>query len=97
VELATIRHRVATAIGKCLLERWYVQAYREQLPLDEDRLRYYLAWAAFRRLCRWGTWLQAGPLITGSKPASIRHVRPERIDFLCQAFRKRSGVTVRLY
>jgi aminoglycoside phosphotransferase (APT) family kinase protein len=96
VELERIIDKVATLVGKSLLEHWYVQAYRKLLPLDEQRLRYYVAWAAFGRLCAWGRWLRASPLVTGGKPSSIRYLRADRIDFLRRAFHKQAEVAVRL-
>jgi aminoglycoside phosphotransferase (APT) family kinase protein len=96
VELKKPRHRIATAIGKLFMERWYVQAYQQLLPIDPDKLTYYLAWAAFRRLCRYGSWLRASPAVSAYKPVSIRLARPDRIWFLCRSFRKRTGVAVQL-
>lgn len=96
IDLSKLRQRLATAMGKILLGRWYLRAYRKQLPVDADRLRYFLAWAAFRRLCTWGKWLRAGPQVTGYKPAALQSVRPDRIVFLRQAFEKRTGVAIKL-
>ncbi len=96
VDLKTLWHRIGLAVGKVMMESWYLKAYRDLLPLDEDRLTYYTAWAAFRRLCRWGAWLRAGPSVTGSKASSLRHVRRDRVEFLCRSFRKRTGVAIRL-
>ncbi len=96
VELDKIRDKVATAVGKALLAHWYLEAYRKILPVDEHRLRYYLAWAAFGRLCAWGKWLRATPLVTGGKPSSIRYLRADRITFLRRTFQKQAGVGVKL-
>jgi aminoglycoside phosphotransferase (APT) family kinase protein len=67
VELPRIRHKIAALVGKHLLEHWYLQTYRKHVPIDDHRLHPYLAWAALRRLCAWGRWLHAGPLITGGQ------------------------------
>jgi aminoglycoside phosphotransferase (APT) family kinase protein len=96
VDVRLLRHRAAVALGKHLLERWYLQTYREHRAVDEARLRYYRAWAALRRLSLWGKWLRAGPLVTGCKPSSLAQLRPDRIAFLCQSFHKSSAVAVRL-
>jgi aminoglycoside phosphotransferase (APT) family kinase protein len=96
LELRILWHKAATAVGKHLLAWWYLKAYRRHWGVDNSRLHYYLAWAALRRLCAWGRWLRAGPLVTGGKPCSLRQLRPDRIAFLCRYFQKRTGVAVNL-
>jgi aminoglycoside phosphotransferase (APT) family kinase protein len=96
VAVASFRQRLATWPGRWLLYRRYLRAYRRLLPLDDGKLSYYMAWAALRRLCRYGTWLRAGPQITGSKPACLGLLRRDRIDVLRRCFWEQTGVQVRL-
>jgi hypothetical protein len=79
-----------------MLYRRYRIACRRQMPLDEAKLGYYLAWAAFRRLCRFGVWFRAGPPVTGSKPSGLRHLQPRRVDVLRRCFLEQTGITVAL-
>jgi len=88
--------RAASVVGRCLLRSSYLRAYRKQLPIDGDKLRYYLAWAALNRLCRWGTWLRDSPLLTGSKPSTLRYLTPARIGFLEHYFERHSGIPIQL-
>jgi aminoglycoside phosphotransferase (APT) family kinase protein len=62
----TVVQRLACLTGRSMLRRRYLRAYRRSFPIDRGRLRYFKAWAALHRLCRWGTWVRAGPGITGS-------------------------------
>ena len=96
VEVASAWHRLAIGTGRPWLYRWYLKAYRRRLPLEEERLRYYMAWAALRRLCRYGVWLRAGPQATGCKPTSLRHLTADRIDVLQRIFVRETGVGVHL-
>jgi aminoglycoside phosphotransferase (APT) family kinase protein len=88
--------RVKAIPGRLMLYRRYRRAYRRLLGLDDSRLRYYLAWAALRRLCKYGLWLRAGPGATGCKATSMQYLSSERIGILEQAFRTPTGVAVTL-
>jgi aminoglycoside phosphotransferase (APT) family kinase protein len=96
LEGITAAQRLAALAGRSMLRRRYLRAYRRFFPIDRARLRYFKAWAALQRLCRWGTWLRAGPLITGSKPSVMRFVTPEQIALLERYFQHQAGVPVRL-
>jgi aminoglycoside phosphotransferase (APT) family kinase protein len=96
VAVPSVCHRLAMVPGRPLLYRWYRRAYCRRLPLDDDRLRYYMAWAALRRLCRYGVWLHAGPEATGSKPTSLQYVSADRVDVLRRIFTRQTRVTVKL-
>lgn len=82
--------------GRILLYHLYRRAYQSVRPLDEHRLTYYVAWAALRRLGRYGTWLRAGPDVTGSKPTCLHYLNREGIDALRHCFRRQTGVAVDL-
>jgi aminoglycoside phosphotransferase (APT) family kinase protein len=85
-----------TLPGRWLFWKSYLHAYRKRLPLDEQRLAYYLAWAALRRLCRRGMCLRTNPRINGCKPALHRYLRLERIDCLIEFIRRPSGIVVKV-
>lgn len=85
----------ASAVRGIIVRR-YLRAYRRQLPVDEERLTYYGAWAALRRLARYGRWLSVGPGSTGYKPSSLRHVGPAHCEKLCRYFARHSKVEVHL-
>lgn len=85
-----------TPIGRWLLRHLYLEAYQRLLPIDRHRLRYYLAWAALRRLARWGTWLRESPLTTGAKPTVLQYVTPDSVGYLENYVYRQTGVEVRL-
>jgi aminoglycoside phosphotransferase (APT) family kinase protein len=88
--------RLASLIGRVMLRNRYLRAYNRLLPIDKDKLDYYLAWATLNRLSRWGTWLFAGPLSTGSKPSVMHNITSEGIQFLRHYFQKHTGVAIGL-
>jgi aminoglycoside phosphotransferase (APT) family kinase protein len=92
----SLARRVAVLAGRSMLRNRYLRAYRRIMPVDDDRLSYFLGWATLRRLARWGMWLRDSPLITGSKPSALSHVTPDLIACLENYFRKRTGVAVQL-
>src|SRR5262249_32782670 len=96
IELPGPWERISSIPGHWALHRWYRMAYLKRYPCDLAHLRYYLAWASLRRLCRYGMWLAHGPAITGHKPSSIRHLDAQRIGALEDFFHRASGVGVRL-
>src|SRR5205823_4033394 len=51
--------QMAVRVGRLWFARWYLRSYRWRMPLDWQKLAYYRAWAALRRLCRYGKWLDA--------------------------------------
>jgi aminoglycoside phosphotransferase (APT) family kinase protein len=96
VEEASPWDRIMLPIGRFLTHQLYLNSYRRRLPLDGRRLRYYQAWAAFRRLSWYGSWLAAGPQVMGYKPGAVVHVRPGHVANLEKYFLRYTGITVRL-
>jgi aminoglycoside phosphotransferase (APT) family kinase protein len=96
VELKTVWRWLMSIPGQGLLRRRYLRAYRGRLPIDDHKLRYYRAWAAFRRLAVWGRWLYLGPHVTGAKASTVSKVTPERLGYLARYFENWSGVAVSL-
>jgi aminoglycoside phosphotransferase (APT) family kinase protein len=97
IELPGLWEQVSSIPGRWALHRWYRMAYLKRCPCDPERLRYYLAWASLRRLCRHGMWLAHGPAITGHKPSSIRHLDGARIRALEDSFGRSAGIKVHLH
>jgi aminoglycoside phosphotransferase (APT) family kinase protein len=96
VRLTTIWRWLMSIPGQGLLRRRYLRAYRRRLPIDDQKLRYYRAWAAFRRLAVWGRWLYLGPHVTGAKASTVAQLTPRRLGFLAGYFQKWSGVAISL-
>jgi aminoglycoside phosphotransferase (APT) family kinase protein len=96
VEEASAWDRFMLPVGRFLTHIWYLNTYRRRLPLEDLRLRYYQAWAAFRRLSWYGGWLAAGPQVMGYKPGAVVHVRPGHVADLERYFQRYSGVAARL-
>jgi aminoglycoside phosphotransferase (APT) family kinase protein len=88
----TRRERLAVAAGRGVLVRRYLRACRRAASLDTDKLAYYRGLAAFKRLCAYGRWLTAGPMATGSKPSSLRHLTADHIAGLEKYFQEWTGV-----
>jgi aminoglycoside phosphotransferase (APT) family kinase protein len=88
--------RLAVRMGRSILRRRYLRAYRREQPLDDGKLAYYRAWATLRRLCWYGRWLAAGGEITGSKPCVVDRLAPAHSAGLARYFRRWTGVSVRL-
>lgn len=96
IEVAAPWQRLTAVPGRWMLCNRYLRAYRRLLPLDKDRLCYFVAWAALRRLCRYGAWLRVGPWVTGSKSSSLRHLTPARVASLLRAFGQQTNLAVEL-
>ncbi len=96
VDDGSLWRKLSSWPGRILLYHLYRRAYRTMLPLDDGRLRYYLAWAALRRLGRYGMWLRAGPDVTGSKPTCLRYLNRDGIDALRRCFQRYTAVAVDL-
>jgi aminoglycoside phosphotransferase (APT) family kinase protein len=94
LDLPGIWDKLALAVGKHILGHEYLRAYRKLLPIDEDRLPYYRAWAALRRLVQWGSWLHAGPRAVGIKTSCLEHLPPRRLSRLCRSFARHTGVAI---
>jgi len=96
VENARLLDRLLDPAARWVLIRSYLAVYHRRLGLDRRRLRYYLAWAALRRLGVYGMWLRAGPQSNGCKPSSIRHLRTGHVEALQECFRRCTGVEARV-
>jgi aminoglycoside phosphotransferase (APT) family kinase protein len=83
-------------MGRLVFLPQYLHAYRRHLPLEEDKLAYYRAQAAFRRLCNYGRWLRDGPEISGNKPAMLQCITDGHRQTLERYFWKWTGVRVQL-
>jgi hypothetical protein len=88
--------RLAILAGRFVFLKRYLRAYRKHLPLDEKKLSYYRALAAFRRLCNYGRWLEDGPQVSGHKPAMLECITAKHRRDLERYFRKWTGVCIRL-
>jgi aminoglycoside phosphotransferase (APT) family kinase protein len=88
--------RLAILAGRFVFLSRYLRAYRRNLPIEEKKLSYYRALAAFRRLCNYGRWLQDGPQISGNKPSMLECVTANHRRALERYFRKWTGVSIRL-
>jgi aminoglycoside phosphotransferase (APT) family kinase protein len=96
VENASGLTRLMLPIGRFLTRMMYYNGYRRRLPIDPGRLRYYQAWAALRRLARFGRWVCVGPHVNGYKPDARRHICRRHVADLERYFERYSGVAVRL-
>lgn len=88
--------QLGVVVGRPLHRQLYLNAYRRHMPVDNQRLDYYRAWAVFRRLTRYGRWLQDGPETTGVKPAVLEHLDEPHRRTLADYFRKLTDVEVHL-
>jgi aminoglycoside phosphotransferase (APT) family kinase protein len=96
LEKAALAERLIAPLTRWVLIHRYLRVYRLHFPLDLRTLRYYLAWAALRRLAVYGMWLHAGPQANGCKPSSIRHVESRHVGILRECFGHWTGVEARL-
>jgi len=90
----TLWQRFTSLPGRWLFWKYYLHAYRKRLPLDEQTLAYYVAWAALHRLCRRAMWLGSGAKVDGRKPAFLRYLSWERVHRLVECFYGSSGILV---
>jgi aminoglycoside phosphotransferase (APT) family kinase protein len=88
--------RLTLPIARTFVSRWYLRSYRKRIHLDAKILAYYQALAALKRLCGYGRWLEASPLSTGCKPASLRYLNASHVQGLQAYFRRFAGVSVSL-
>jgi aminoglycoside phosphotransferase (APT) family kinase protein len=87
---------LSVPVGRPVIAWRYLSAYRRLMPLDEQRLSYFRAWAILRRLANYGRWLRAGPASTGSKPTVLQHLHEAHLDDLTRCFRRLTSVAVSL-
>jgi aminoglycoside phosphotransferase (APT) family kinase protein len=88
--------QLVAAMGRSMLRRRYLRAYRRIRPLDWNKLSYYRAWAALKRLCHYGRWLESGPIATGHKQSSLNHLTREHLQGMSRYFQRRAGVGVHI-
>ena len=88
--------RLVVGLGRRLLTRLYLRAYRRQLPVDRGLLRYYRSLIALRRLAQYGIWRQAGAEATGSRPDVATRLSDKQAETVARYFRRHTGVEVRL-
>jgi aminoglycoside phosphotransferase (APT) family kinase protein len=88
--------RLLLRTGRFYFVHKYLSTYRRHLPLDEHKLSYYRALAAFRRLCNYGRWLQEGPENSGLKPAMLQLITNRQRQTLERYFQRWTGVAIRL-
>jgi aminoglycoside phosphotransferase (APT) family kinase protein len=83
-------------IVRGVVARRYIRRYRRLGNLDIERLMYYCAWSAMRRLAMYGRWFCLGPAGCGMKPSAIHHVDADHCAALCSYFTRHSGVRATL-
>lgn len=88
--------RVLRMPGPWLVRRFYKRAYGLKRHIDWNRIGYYKAFAALRRLTRWGMWRRESPEVTGCKPTAIALLADGGLRALEGCFRKHTGLPVRL-
>jgi aminoglycoside phosphotransferase (APT) family kinase protein len=79
------------------LARRYLRVYRRAADLDPDRLRYYVAWAALRRLAVCGVWRCAGPWVHGFKTSAVQYANPSHEAALRRVVRLATGIGLPAY
>jgi aminoglycoside phosphotransferase (APT) family kinase protein len=92
----TVMGHISTRLGRGILLRRYLRAYRRAEEVDPCKLAYYRAWAAVRRLCQYSRWLYSTPATNGCRPSAAEHVSPQQLHTLEGYFRKWTGVVVRV-
>lgn len=93
----TTLDRLGVGAGRFFFVRWYLRAYRKRMPIDGTKLAYYRAWAALRRLCRYGKWLNGGPRSGVCKACAVRQIQPGDWKILEAYFERWTEVQVRLF
>lgn len=92
-----IWQRVGVALGRRFFHWLFLRNSRRLRPLDPEKLSYYQAWAALRRLARAGQLLSdEGPPSDNYKRSAIRNFRPRHVRRLRRYFGERTGVSVSL-
>jgi aminoglycoside phosphotransferase (APT) family kinase protein len=82
--------------GPFLVRRFYLRAYGLKRRIDWNRIGYYKAFAALRRLTRWGMWRRESPEVTGCKRSAIVLLADGGLRALEECFHKCTGLAVRL-
>jgi aminoglycoside phosphotransferase (APT) family kinase protein len=91
----TLLDRLTVRAGRLWFVRWYLRTYGWRLPIDRETLTYYRAWAALRRLCRYGKWLDNRGICGVCKPCAVQQIRREDWQVLEAYFERWTGVRVR--
>ncbi|HMF14911.1 MAG TPA: phosphotransferase [Gemmataceae bacterium] len=104
VAMTLVLMRTAPLTGQTAVERlfgrparwWlatrYMRVYRRSAPLDPGLLRYYVAWAALRRLAVCGVWRRAGPWVHGFKTSAVQHANSSHEESLRRAFQRATAI-----
>ena len=96
VDVSTPSERLLARPARWWMARRYLRTYARHFPLDRTVLRYYVAWAALRRLAVCGVWLREGPQVTGFKRSSLQYASRAHLRGLQGCFRQAAGVPVPL-
>jgi aminoglycoside phosphotransferase (APT) family kinase protein len=94
VSLTTWSERLLARPTRWCMVRRYRRAYQRKFQLDSARLRYYMAWAALRRLAICGMWRHSGPWTNGFKTTSLRFASPRHEHALRRCFQSATGLTL---
>jgi aminoglycoside phosphotransferase (APT) family kinase protein len=85
--------RLTTPVGRGVLLRRYLRAYRRLEPVNKRKLSYYRAWAAFRRLCRCLRCLHTVPGASEYRPSALKRVDADHLHALQEYFRDCTGIS----
>lgn len=91
VSLSTFGERLLARPARRLMAWLYQRTYQRHFALDANRLRYYMAWAALRRLAICGMWRHSGPSSNGFKATSLRYASANHERSLRRCFREATG------
>jgi aminoglycoside phosphotransferase (APT) family kinase protein len=95
--LPDIRHwweRAGVWIGRPLLKAMYFHAYGKRMQIDAEKLRYYRAWAALRRLARYANCICCGPQVAAAKSSFLQHLSSAHIESVCSNFQMDTDVAI---
>ena len=92
VAAASFSERLLSRPGRWLLAQRYLQVYQHGGPLDPNRLRYYRAWAALRRLAISCIWRRVGPWVHGFKTSSVQYANEAHEGALRRVFNEATGL-----
>ena len=88
----TALERLLRRPARWWLARRYLRVYRHSADLDPGVLRYYVAWAALRRLAVCLVWRRAGPWVHGFKTSAVQYANPGHEESLRRVFRQATGI-----
>lgn len=88
--------RLIVGLGRGLLTRLYLRAYRRHLPIDSGLLRYYRSLLALRRTGQYAIWRRVGAEHTGSRPDAVTRLDDAQVETVARYFHKHTGVEIGL-